>query len=147
MTRIHHRLPYPLLVFAVAGSLLLPGQSAYAGCQINIYVKNTGNAPLTVYNKWTHTPSRESSVKIKLGTWRGLYTGAWWPGWSGLGSAPPERFDLNPGQKDGDNYDATFNWEPSAATRSLTSAPPASMPIDRSRSTTRPRQVGRRSRV
>lgn len=108
MIETHYRLPYPLLILAVCALLLLPAHRAHAGCQINIYVKNTGSARLKVYNKWAHLPSDESSVKIKMGTWRGLYTGGWWPGYT-PGSTPSERFELDPGQQDGDNYRATFN--------------------------------------
>ena len=89
------------LVSVVVMLSVLSGAEVFAGCQINVYVKNTGKETLNVKNGDQLGLGRESAVKIKLGNWKGLSEGGW--------LHDDLEFGLDSGQKKGDGYIAVFN--------------------------------------
>ena len=68
---------------------------ALAGCRITLYVQNPGKNDLHVMNY-----VKNSRVKSRGGTWRGLHLGGWFEG--------VFEFTLVPGQKKGATYSAGF---------------------------------------
>jgi len=81
-----------ITIAAIVSMSLCCAESALAGCQINVFVKNTGKYGLFVQG------GDETAVKSKNGTWRRLGAGGWqvW-------------HELPPGETRGDNYAATFS--------------------------------------
>lgn len=90
---------YLVVILGVVLLSVLSGTDVFAGCQINVYVKNTGKESLNIKNR--DFAGGDSSVKIKLGTWRSL-GGAGWFG-------DEEKFSLDSGQKNGDGLQVEFN--------------------------------------
>jgi len=86
------------LTVAAAFGLALQGtpKPAVAGCQINVFLKNTGSATALAYFEEAH-------VKRKLGTWRKLRAGGW---------MDPSTFPypyIQAGEETGDGYQAVFS--------------------------------------
>lgn len=86
----------PLLTTLFSSSVLILlcaawPESALAGCNINLSLKNAGTSIIQVWRN-------DSKVKSKGGLWRALYKG----GWDGYGGVKPG------GTNDG-IYKATFN--------------------------------------
>ncbi len=90
---------YLVVILTVIMLYALSGTKVFAGCQLNVYVKNTGKDSLKVKNGVLF--GDDSSVKIKLGTWRNLITGGWLD--------DDLEFRLDSGQKKGDGFRADFN--------------------------------------
>ncbi len=88
-----------VVLLAVAMLYVVSGTDVFAGCQLNVYVKNTGKESLNVKNGILF--GDDSSVKIKLGTWRNFITGGWLD--------DGYEFGLDSGQKKGDGFRADFN--------------------------------------
>lgn len=88
-----------MMVSVVVMFSALSGTDAFAGCQLNVYVKNISKESLNVKNGVLF--GDDSSVKIKLGTWRNLNTGGWF--------IDKDEFSLDSGQKNGDGFRADFN--------------------------------------
>ena len=91
--------------FIIMGAILLSSPNSYAGCKINLFVKNVSNQDLIVHNY--HSISgiwRDSAVLSKHGVkWRALSRGYWMKDhWLG------GEFTLRSEETLGDQYGATF---------------------------------------
>ncbi len=90
---------YLFVILTVALIFVLPVKPALAGCQLNIFIKNTGNASLEVNNEYSG--GYHTSVKIKFGKWKDLRAGDWFFYEDGL--------ELDPTGKMGDVFRGDFN--------------------------------------
>jgi len=96
-TMTPHRLnsPWTILFTALVLMMLLSvwPASAQAGCNMNLYVKNTGKNPILIYGN-------ASRVKTKGGLWKSLRKAGWVP-----------TFTVQPGRRVGDDWKATFKCQ------------------------------------
>ncbi len=98
-TNIYKSSYYLFIILTVAWIVGLPATKALAGCQLNVFVKNTGHASLEVNNEYSG--GYHTSVKIKLGKWKDLRAGDWFFYEDDIG--------LDPTEKKGNAFRGEFN--------------------------------------
>jgi hypothetical protein len=81
--------------FAIVFFGLFASSIAFANCDINLEIENTGERTFEIHNQW------ESQVKIKGGMWHALRTTSWF--------TDTAYFTVAPNQVEGDVLEAVFN--------------------------------------